>query len=113
MARVHNTIVTRHIFFRLNGQEEIFKRVRWIMDSGLNLHWHEDLIPDPGPCWTKFHPDHLHDYASLNYQDFAVIFYLLLCSHGLAFCGYLSELVLFHWCCLKSRSRIGPNSYLN
>ncbi|EEC16772.1 glutamate receptor U1, putative [Ixodes scapularis] len=94
-------------------QEEIFKRVRWIMDSGLNLHWHEDLIPDPGPCWTKFHPDHLHDYASLNYQDFAVIFYLLLCSHGLAFCGYLSELVLFHWCCLKSRSRIGPNSYLN
>ncbi|XP_064460524.1 glutamate receptor ionotropic, kainate 3-like [Ornithodoros turicata] len=85
-------------------QEEIFKRVRWIMDSGLNLHWHEDLVPDPGPCWTQEHADHLHDYDALDYADFAVIFYLLLTSHGLAFCGYFLELFVHRYWCINSRT---------
>ncbi|XP_077532651.1 glutamate receptor ionotropic, delta-2-like [Haemaphysalis longicornis] len=94
-------------------QEEIFRRVRWVMDTGLNLYWHEDLVPDPGPCWTRFHPDHLHDYNALNFQDFAAIFYMLLVSQGCAWLGFFLEVVLFKCCCLRSRGEKGHDTFIN
>lgn len=95
------------------AQEEIFRRVRWIMDTGLNLHWHEILVPDPGPCWTRFHPDHLHDYQSLNFKDFATIFYMLIVSQGCAWLGFLVEIILYKCCCLKTRGERGHDTFIN
>ncbi|XP_075539159.1 glutamate receptor ionotropic, kainate glr-3-like [Dermacentor variabilis] len=94
-------------------QDEIFRRVRWIMDTGLNLYWHEDLVPDPGPCWTRFHPDHLHDYQPLNFKDFAAIFYMMLVSQGCAWLGFFVELVLYYCCCLKTRTEMGHDTFIN
>ncbi|KAL1428319.1 hypothetical protein MTO96_002707 [Rhipicephalus appendiculatus] len=94
-------------------QDEIFRRVRWIMDTGLNLYWHEDLVPDPGPCWTRFHPDHLHDYQPLNFKDFAAIFYMMLVSQGCAWFGFVLEVLLYKWCCLKTRDDLNHDTLIN
>ncbi|XP_037512788.2 glutamate receptor ionotropic, delta-1 [Rhipicephalus sanguineus] len=94
-------------------QDEIFRRVRWIMDTGLNLYWHEDLVPDPGPCWTRFHPDHLHDYQPLNFRDFAAIFYMLIVAQGCAWFGFVLEVLLYKWCCLKTRDDLNHDTLIN